>query len=297
MGTFVVTGAASGMGAASAARLREAGHHVLTVDQRDADVVVDLAAPSGRARAAAEVLDRAAGRLDGAVLAAGVGPTGGKARVRTILEVNYFGAVDLLTAWRPALAAGGHARCVVFGSNSTTTIPAVPTAIVDALLRGRAERAVAITTCFGNLAAPPFAYGASKIALTRWVRRHAVLPRWAGAGIRLNVIAPGAVLTPLLEGQLATPAERAQIEAFPIPVGHYGDPDEISRWVAFLCTDAAESACGAVIVIDGGTDAYYRADDWPTTVPLTGVAAYVRRTRRWRDRHPGKQAARGAASQ
>ena len=53
--------------------------------------------------------------------------------------------------------------------------------------------------------APTMAYAASKIALSRWVRRQAVTPLWAGEGIRLNALAPGAVRTPLLEAQLADP--------------------------------------------------------------------------------------------
>ncbi len=55
MKTYVVTGAASGIGAATTALLREQGHRVITVDQRDADVVADLATPEGRAAAVAGV--------------------------------------------------------------------------------------------------------------------------------------------------------------------------------------------------------------------------------------------------
>lgn len=154
------------------------------------------------------VLAAADGRLDGAVLAAGVGPTPGAGRSRIIFEVNYFGVVDLLQAWRPALARGGSgersAKVVVVSSNSTTTIPLVPRRAVRALLAGDADRAVGAMRLFGTNA-PSMAYGASKIAVSRWVRRQAVTPQWARAGIRLNALAPGAILTPLLEKQLATP--------------------------------------------------------------------------------------------
>ena len=106
MGVYAVTGSASGMGRAAAEQLRADGHTVIGVDQRDADVVADLATPRGRADAAAAVLDRVDGRLDGAVLAAGVGPLPGAENVRLILSVNYFGVTELLDAWRPVLA--GH---------------------------------------------------------------------------------------------------------------------------------------------------------------------------------------------
>lgn len=281
MGTVVVTGSASGMGAASAARLRAAGHTVIGVDLRDADVLADLSTPAGRRMAIEAVGTLTAGRLDAAVLAAGLGPTPGLERARAILEVNYAGVVELLTAWRPALAAAGAAKVVVFGSNSTTTAPLVPRGLVRALLKGDLDRAFR-TARRRRRFASVFAYAGSKLAVSRWVRRTAVTAEWAGAGIRLNAIAPGAVRTPLLERQLATPAERAQIEAFPLPVGHYGEPDEIAAWVELMCSGAANSMCGSIVLVDGGSEAYFRADDWPRSVPASGLARYLRRSRDWR---------------
>ena len=112
MGTYAVTGSASGMGAAVVARLRKAGHTVLTVDREEADVVADLSTVDGRLRAATSVLDRCGGTLDGAVMAAGIGPASGRDRARLIAQVNYCGVVELLEAWRPALAAADRAKVV-----------------------------------------------------------------------------------------------------------------------------------------------------------------------------------------
>ena len=72
MGTYAVTGSASGMGNAVVERLQGLGHTVIGVDIRDADVVADLSTPTGRRSAADSVLVACAGRLDGAVLAAGL---------------------------------------------------------------------------------------------------------------------------------------------------------------------------------------------------------------------------------
>lgn len=285
MGTFVVTGSASGMGAAAAARLRADGHDIIGVDRQEADVVADLSTAAGRTAAAEAVLTRAGGRLDGAVLAAGLGPTPGLAQARAILEVNYFGVVDLLDAWRPAFAASESAKVVVFGSNSTTTAPFIPRGLVRALLVGDADRAFR-TARRRRRFASVFAYAGSKLAVTRWVRRAAVADEWVGHGIRVNAIAPGAVLTPLLQRQLDTPAERAQIDAFPLPVGRFGDPEEIAQWVSLMCSPAADSLCGSVIVVDGGSEAYFRADDWPVGVPIGGLLRYLRRSREWRARRP-----------
>ena len=281
MGTYAVTGSASGMGQAVAARLRANGHTVIGVDIKDADIVADLSTPAGRRAAADAVRSACDGRLDGAVLAAGLGPTPGRDSPRLITQVNYFGVVELLEAWRPALAAGQRAKVVVFSSNSTTTIPAIPGRAVRALLAGDGEKAVRTLRLFGR-AAPSMAYGASKVAVSRWVRRHAVTRDWAGAGIRLNAIAPGAILTPLLEKQLATPAEAKTIHAFPVPIGGFGDAGQLADWVVFMLSDSADFLCGSVIFVDGGSDAYFRADDWPGPVPARRLAPYLWRFKRFK---------------
>jgi NAD(P)-dependent dehydrogenase (short-subunit alcohol dehydrogenase family) len=278
MGVYAVTGSASGMGKAAADKLRAAGHTVIGVDIKDADIVADLSTEQGRRTAADSVLNECGGRLDGAVLAAGVGPAAGPESVRLIAQVNYLGVVELLQAWRPALAATEKAKVVVFSSNSTTTTPLTPRRVVKAFLHGDADKAARGVKLFGK-AAPAMMYAASKIALSHWVRRHAVRPDWAGAGIRLNALAPGAVLTPLLERQLASPAEAKAIKAFPVPIGGYGDADQLGDWVVFMLSDAADFLVGSVVFVDGGSDAYFRSDAWPKAVPLRGLARYLRRMR------------------
>lgn len=274
MGTYVVTGSASGMGYQAAERLRAAGHSVIGVDLREAEVLADLSTPRGRVTAAAAVLVAAeGGRLDGAVLAAGLGPLPGADRVALIYQVNFFGVVELLNAWQPALAAG-KAKVVVVGSNSTTTTPMVPRRAVRALLAGRPERAQGAVRPFGP-AASSLAYAASKIAVSRWVRRQAVAVQWAGAGIRLNVLAPGAVETPLLKEQLASPRQAKAVNAFPVPVGGFGDAGQIADWMLFMLSDAADFLCGSVIVVDGGSDAYFRSDAWPKGPSMLSLPRYL----------------------
>jgi NAD(P)-dependent dehydrogenase (short-subunit alcohol dehydrogenase family) len=269
------------MGKAAADKLRAAGHTVIGVDLRDADVIADLSTPQGRRGAARDVLAASGPRLDGAVLAAGVGPLPGAEKLRLIFEVNYFGVVELLDALRPALAAAGNAKVVVVGSNSTTTTPLVPHRTVRALLAHDVEKAARSTRVYGPLA-PTLAYAGSKIGVSRWVRRHAVTPQWAGAGIRLNALAPGAILTPLLEKQLATPREAKAIHAFPVPVGGFGDPGQLADWMLFMLSESADFLCGSIVFVDGGSDAYLRADSWPRRVPTTGVPRYLWRFLRFK---------------
>lgn len=275
-GVYAVTGSASGMGRAVAELLRADGHTVIGVDLRDADVTADLSTPDGRAAAAAGVLDAAGGSLDGAVLAAGVGPAGGgPERPALLAQVNYLGVVELLERWRPALAAGTPGKAVVIASNSTTTTPLVPRRTVRALLAGDTDKALRSIRLLGPGRAA-IMYAASKIAVSRWVRRTAVTPQWAGAGIRLNALAPGAVLTPLLQQQLDNPREGRAARRFPIPAGGFGRPEQLAAWARFMLTDAADFLCGSVIFVDGGTDALFRPDDWPRPVPARRLPGYVR---------------------
>jgi NAD(P)-dependent dehydrogenase (short-subunit alcohol dehydrogenase family) len=268
------------MGQEVVSRLRAAGHVALTVDLHDADVVADLSAPAGRREAAGRILELANGHLNGVVLAAGLGPHPG--REELIAQVNYLAPTELLLAWRSALAVaavedGISSKVVVFGSNSSTVTPGIPASLVRSFLDDKPATRTRVMKLFGRNA-PAFAYGGSKLALSRWVRRTAVTPEWAGSGIRLNVIAPGAIMTPLLQGQLEGP-DHKRIEAFPIPVGGYGDAGQIADWVLFMLSPAADFMCGSVVFVDGGSDAYFRADDWPRGVPLRRVAGYLRRMR------------------
>jgi NAD(P)-dependent dehydrogenase (short-subunit alcohol dehydrogenase family) len=278
MGTYAITGAASGMGRETAQRLRGDGHTVIGVDLKEANVTADLSTPPGRQEAANAVLAASAGKLDGAVLAAGLGPGPSPERPRQIAQVNYLGVVELLAAWRPALAAAERAKAVVVASNSTTTVPAVPGRTVRALLANDADKAVRSVKLFGK-AAPTMMYAASKIAVSRWVRRHAVLPDWAGSGVRLNALAPGAIMTPLLQEQLSNPMEAKVVRSFPIPVGGFGDVRHMADWMCFMLSDSADFLCGSILFVDGGSDAYFRADDWPKPVPAYRLLGFLRRFR------------------
>jgi NAD(P)-dependent dehydrogenase (short-subunit alcohol dehydrogenase family) len=256
--TVVVTGSASGMGAATRTRLEADGQRVIGVDLRDAEVEADLGSPGGRAAAIAAVEEQAGGTLDGLVTWAGVpGLTDGAGSL--LASVNYFGTVALLEGLRPLLARGDRPAAVAISSNSTTVQPQVPQDVIEACLSGdeAAARAAA------DAAGAPGTYPATKTAVARWVRRHAPGPDWAGAGITLNVVAPGAVETPLLEASRSDRVLGQFVDAFPIPVGRKGTPDELAAFVAFLLGPDARFFCGSVLFVDGGTDAQLRPDDQP----------------------------------
>ncbi|MFM8304700.1 MAG: SDR family oxidoreductase [Actinomycetota bacterium] len=266
MGTICVTGSASGMGAATAARLRDHGHTVIGVDVRDADIVADLGTAEGREHALGAITEACGGTLDGFAPFAGIGGLPGRAG-SLVASINYFGTAVLLEGLRPLLARGTDAAVVVISSNSITCQPNVPEDLVDAFLAGDEAAARDLADQHGSVAT----YPASKMALTRWVRRHAPGPDWAGAGIRLNAVAPGLVETALVAEQRADKDMGPAIAGFPIPIGRGGRAEELAALVEFLLGPESTFFCGSVVFCDGGTDAQLHADDAPAIWRLGGA--------------------------
>ncbi len=253
MRTTAVTGSASGIGAAVRRRLEAAGERVLGVALRDADVTADLGTPTGRTAAIAAIAEACGSRLDGLVACAGLGP-----HVEpwpTIVSVNYFGAEAMLAGLRDVLARGDSAAAVVVSSNAST-VPGADGPLVAACLQGDEAEARRLAAALGGHPT----YAGAKLALTRWMRRQA--PEWARAGIRLNAVAPGPVQTPLLEGGLAHPIYGPAIRGFPVPTGGFGTPEQIAAAIAFLLGADAAFCAGAVLFVDGGTDALLRPDQY-----------------------------------
>ena len=229
---------------------------MITIDLHDADVVADLGIPQGRVTAVDAVTSLAAGALAGLVTCAGL--AGAPNRAGSILaSVNYFGTVDLVVGLRPLLRAGGSV--VTISSNSTTVQPAIPESVVNACLAHDEEGARQLADEVGSMVT----YPASKLALAYWVRRHAVGPDWAGAGLRLNAIAPGMIETPMVGDMRSDPEVGPLLDMLPIPVGRTGRPEEIAALVELLLGPDGGFFCGSVLFCDGGSDALLRPADWP----------------------------------
>jgi NAD(P)-dependent dehydrogenase (short-subunit alcohol dehydrogenase family) len=258
MRTVVVTGSASGMGAATKSRLEADGQRVIGIDVRDADVIADLGTVVGRRAAIEAVTQLTGGVIDGLVTWAGLSGLTGLAG-SLLVSVNYFGSVALFEGLRPLLANGDRASAVAISSNSTTCQPGVPTDVIARCLEDDEAAARAAADVAGALAT----YPATKIAVARWARRHAPTVDWAGAGVTLNVVVPGTVETPMLKATREDPTIGRFVDAFPVPVGRAAEADELAAFVQFLLGPDARFFCGSVIFVDGGTDALLRSDDFP----------------------------------
>jgi len=261
VGVAAVTGSASGIGAAVRARLEAEGLRVVGVDRpgaggaADVEVEADLSRPEGREAARESVRAACAGRLDRLVLCAGVGSH--VEELALLPAVNFFGAVALLDGLADALAAGEAPAALVVGSNSARYMPfdeGPPAAYVEALLAGDEPAAREHAAASNGFVA----YAGAKHALTVAVRRRA---RELGArGVRANVLAPGPVETPLLEGSLRHPVFGAGVDRVEIPLGRRGRPEEMAEAIAFLVSPKASWMHGSVVFLDGGNDAALHPD-------------------------------------
>lgn len=236
----VVTGGSSGLGAASAVALSQAGAAgvVLGARRRDrlAETVDAVSRAGGRAAACtadvtdpdqcehlvAEALDRF-GRIDVLVNAAGLSGAVPALReppdhFRRVVDVNLMGSYWMAQAC--ARAMGGGSSIVNVSSTVATT----------------------------TAAAPQAAYNASKAAVEGLTRDLA--QQWTGRrGIRVNAVAPGFVRT---EMTLAAEDYVERTVAQRVLSGRWGEAEEVAAAVVFLASPAAAYVTGAVVVVDGG---------------------------------------------
>jgi meso-butanediol dehydrogenase / (S,S)-butanediol dehydrogenase / diacetyl reductase len=228
----VVTGAASGLGLATAQRLISEGAQVLFVD-RNAEALktvsgpilaVDLREDDAPKQVAAEA-KRLFGRIDILVNNAGLG------KQVTLAETDD----DLID-----LIISTNLRAVL-----RVTREAIP------LLPRPGGRIVNIASIFGEVGFPRTpVYGATKAAIAQLTRQ--LSADLTGQGIRVNAVAPGVIETPGNRHFIHTDEFYRRHMNNMVPMGRVGQPNEIASVIAFLCSEDASYVAGQVIVVDGG---------------------------------------------
>lgn len=250
--TYAVSGSASGIGKAVAESLSRAGHRVVGIDLRDAEIAADLSTPEGR-RACTEALHAAAPEgLDGCVPAAGVG--GSMGRSDEVLEVNFQGSVELLEGALPLLVRRRGAVVVV--SSNSVSFPNPDRRLIELLLDGALADAKQHVKATGG---EP--YPSAKLALSLWMRKRAVA--WIRQGVRMNAIAPGMTETGMVASQRNASQELAKaLDDFArdSPIGFAADPQMIADVVLFLLSEKARFIVGEILYADGGHAAVFRPE-------------------------------------
>jgi NAD(P)-dependent dehydrogenase (short-subunit alcohol dehydrogenase family) len=239
--TALVTGAARGIGLATAKRFLADGWQVALLDidgenlQRTYTALAkpdttlaltcDVADATGVARALDSVKERF-GRLDALVNNAGI------AIFKPILDVTY-------EDWSRVLAVN-------------LTGPFLCTQAAAPLMRDSGGGAVVNITSISGLRASTLrtAYGTSKAGLAHLTKQQAA--ELASLGIRVNAVAPGPVDTAMAKA-VHTPEIRADYHDH-MPLNRYGLEEELAETIFFLCSDRASYITGQVLAVDGGFD-------------------------------------------
>ena len=233
----VITGTASGIGAATARVFQAAGATVAAIDvsaEAAGDLVVRAdVSDEAQVRAAFDEISDRLGRIDVLVNNAGIVLDRDQSVLRTDVEtwqrvqdVNLRGVFLCCKHGIPHLLEGGGA--------------VVNIASFVALM-GAAESQIS--------------YTASKGAVLAMSRELGV--EFADRGVRVNAICPGPIRTPLLDELFATEPERSEKRLVHIPMGRFGEPEEIAKAALFLAGDDASFITAAALTVDGGASGAY----------------------------------------
>ncbi|MCJ8503549.1 coniferyl-alcohol dehydrogenase [Kocuria flava] len=244
---FVVTGAASGIGAATAALLRARGAEVIGVDRNEAAefpgrfVRADLSTAEGVAAAAEQVPAGISGLLN-------IAGVPGTAPWELVLSVNVFGVRDLSRALLPKIADGGV--IVNLASNVANGWAARQEDL--ARFAGAEDRQQALASVAGDPEVVGSSYRFSKECV-RWLTLATAAENLGR--VRVVSVSPGPVQTPILE-DFKKDHGRDKVEGAVALLGRAGRPEDIARTIGFLVDPQAAWLNGTDVCVDGGLSAH-----------------------------------------
>lgn len=252
MGTYALTGGATGIGAAIKKRMIKNGHDVIMIDLKDADIEADLSTEAGRSAAINGIRAAASEGLDGLITCAGLASHIPDHALVT--SVNFYGSTTIVDGVKD-LIAKNKGSIILVSSNSAPMCKSPE--YIDALLNGNESDAREIAEGIDG----HDVYSGSKQAITRWMRSR--IQEFASMGLTINAIAPGYTETPMTKAVAEDPQYGPAIKEFvnSIPVQRAGQPDDIADLTEFLLSDKARFICGSMLYIDGGHDALMRPDN------------------------------------